>query len=214
MSLGDKVASAFGPSAKHNSKNGNDFFGEAYQPWASVCKISDATSNSGNAHPKNQLHSFIVLRISVHSKLIHLRKKMDLWNSLSAQLRIWFIASTYPHEPHATLLFYWFDVRKVYVMFLALKRCLFSHQWVKIFSPTGWLWGRSFSDKMFHRVLANSDLPDFKSSEFPAVLSPRWGKRWSHLGTFCSRNCKRCSILRQTSKIFQMIRFVTKLDLF
>jgi len=76
MSLGDKVASAFGPSAKHNSKNGNDFFGEAYQPWASVCKISDATSNSGNAHPKNQLHSFIiVLRISVHSKLIHLRKK-------------------------------------------------------------------------------------------------------------------------------------------
>ena len=37
MSLGDKVASAFGPSAKHNSKNGNDFLGEAYQPWASVC---------------------------------------------------------------------------------------------------------------------------------------------------------------------------------
>ena len=109
-------------------------------------------------------------------------EKMDLWNSLSAQVRIWFIASTYPHEPHATLLFYWLDVRKLYVMFLPLKWCLFSHQWVNFFSPTGWLLGRSFSDKMFHQGPCQFWSARFQVFRIPRRALPRWRETMVSLG--------------------------------
>ena len=120
------------------------------------------TSNSGNAHPKNQLHSFIVLRISVHSS----SKK----NGLVKQ----FVSST-AYLIYCIHISTWATCNSSFLLAWCAKgvhdvSCSqtvpFFHQWVKNFSPTGWLWGRSFSDKMLGPC-------QFWSSRFQVFRIPR-----------------------------------------